>query len=498
MFDNIDTVTDSEVWEVIGRYLTEDISLAEAAITLSATPETIREILDRYDIEIREPSKEELVEDAAACLHAQDDSDGYQYSHSEEEQLEEAVSAIIERLNIDLDQFRLSEQGLRTEIKRSVWEAKTTSEVTAEAFWSEMNDIHQHLGTQEWTTYNIVFPLNIEYIDVARPDEYGILEETVFAFTSDEWKACCDWAYDQEEERAEKSDAINARNRLEEWFSDSPNQLDRDGQTYWMMEIEALDQRYAFSKCISALRFLLGRINFALTHNRFEGMQFDRSVWNTRWMDLRLPFVYLVFEDNEYSTFSHGQDPTPRNPVRLSSHKADQYNSYFELIPPLNTERDRMESRLIKSVYSFQDAVTNTNREDAFLDYWRGAERLTLTAETDTTSTVVQRARTVARTSNPISQSEVRDKRNKLVHEGESVEITTDDTNTVKGMLEDLICLYVEKSSDWMHEDFLFFFEHGDKSDAALDALEQDRQTDLDMIETIRQMRCERQTNCDR
>ena len=159
------------------------------------------------------------------------------------------------------------------------------------------------------------------------------------------------------------------------------------------MEIDALDPRYASDRCVEALQYLLGRINFALTRNQLEGMQINSSVWNTRWQDLRLPFIYLVFEDSDYLKFSYSTDPTPRRSTILAGHDASRYTEYFDEILSLNGSLNEMEARLVKSMSSFQDGVTNTDRENAFLDYWRGAERLTLTTETDTTSTVVQRAR---------------------------------------------------------------------------------------------------------
>ncbi|WP_115864214.1 hypothetical protein [Halorussus litoreus] len=489
MFDEIGTATEAEVFEVLGRYTTGNVELIEAAIEISVAPEVFRDILEQHDIAVREPSKQEIVENVAEYLHEREDGGGYQYSHSDENQVEEGISAIIERVNVDTDQFRLSEQRLRMRIKEFVWKAKTESGDTAEVFWSDMDDIHRTLGTQDCTTYTIVFPLNIVFNKVERPDKYRSLGHSVQAISSNEWGDYCDKAYEAEQNRAEESDAINDRNKLKKWFSDSPNKLDRDAQSYWLMEIDALDPKYASDTCVEALQFLLGRINFALTRNQLEGNQINSSVWNTRWQDLRLPFIYLIFEEDDYLKFSYSTDPTPRRSTILSGHDASRYTEYFDEISSLNGNLNDMENRLVRSVSSFQDAVTNTNREDAFLDYWRSAERLTLTTETDTTSTVVQRARTVARASNVVSQSTVRDKRNKLVHEGDSVEITTDDTNTVKDMLEVLICLYVDKSGEWEHEDFLFFFEHADKSDAALEHLEDDRQSDIDMVEEIRQMK---------
>lgn len=488
MFPEITAVTDEEVFEELGKYVTGERSLVEMAIAVSAEPEMVRGILERHGLEVREPSKDDLAERAAACLQPKKDGDGYQYSHEDKTELEDAVTAILERANIDHEQFGLSESGLRREVMDLLWEAKQNPGQTATGFWNRMDEIHRVLGTRDRTTYSIVFPLNLVFKGVERSDEFQVLGETVEAITDEDWTTCCEWAYDEEEERAAQSNAVNKQNRLERQFEGSPNQLDRGGQSYWMVEVEALDRRFALGTCISTLQFLLGRINYALTRNRLEGEQFNSSVWNTRWMDLRLPFVYLVFADNEYSSFFHSRDPTPRRSVVLHGHKATRYKSNLEEIPRLRADLNEMESRLVKAVSSFQDGVTNTDREDMFLHFWRGAEWLTLTSETDTTSTVVQRARTVARTSNVASQSVVRYKRNKLVHEGESVEITTDDTNTVKDMLEELIALYVERAGDWSHDQFLFFFENADKSDDALDHLQQVRETDIEMIEKIQRM----------
>lgn len=488
MFDEIDTATESEVFNVLGRYVSQELSLVEAAIELSIAPDVYREVLTERDIEIREPTKENLVQNAAKCLQPEDEGDGYVVSESDRLQLEGAVTGILERVSVDSEQFRISEQGLRRRVRQRLWDAKTKEEDTSEVFWEEMDDIQRVLGTQDRTRYKIVFPLNVLFSDVERPDEYNVLGETIHAISSDEWETYCELAYEGEQEKAEESGAVNRRNNLEHRFEGSPNTLERSGQTYWVFEIEAIDSRFAVNRCIETLGFLLGRINFALTRNQLEGMQMNSSVWNTRWMDLRLPFIYLVFVDDEYSYYTYSRDPTPRDPEQLFGHKADRYRAYLNETLPLNGDLNAMERRLVKAVRSFQAAVANTDREDAFLNYWRAAERLTLTSETDTTSTVVQRARTIAKTSNVVSQAEVRDKRNKLVHEGDSVEITTDDTNTVKDMLEELIMLYVDKASEWKHDDFLFLFEHGDKSEAALKRLELQRQTDINRINKIREM----------
>jgi hypothetical protein len=490
MFEEIDTVTDAEVFQTLGRYITGKISVAESAIELSVDPETVRNILNRHDIEVRERSRHEIVEEVADCfISAEDDpmmDNDYQFDYEDRLVVEGGVSDIIEQINVDTDQFRITEGRLRREIKDFLWEAKTDDGDTNDVFWSRMDDIYRYLGTQDRSKYNIVFPLNVLYSDVDRPDEYRVLNETIHALSSDEWISCCFMAYEHEQQKADESDAIGSRNDLEHRFENSPNELGRPDQTYWMMEIEALEAEYALRRCVDVLQFLLGRINFAVTSNRTEGGQMNSSVWNTRWMDLRQPFVYLVFEDNEYSYYSYSTDPTPRRPIKLSAHKARQYRNHLDDVPPLNTDRNSMEDHLVKALYSFQDAVTSTYAEDAFLNYWQGLERLTLTSKTDTTSTVIKRARTVESTATGARESEVAEKRNKLVHEGDSVEITTDDTNILKLMLDGLIREYVEKSSDWGYEEFVFFFEHGSKSDAALDQLEQQRETEIDLIDEMR------------
>jgi hypothetical protein len=494
MFDEIETVTEEEGFHILGRYISEDISLVEASIALSVPPEDFRELLKEQDLEVREASKEDLIETAAECFSALDlnSEDAYIYFEKEYEidnqkQVEESLSAILERLNVNTDQFRISKRELRQQLKQRIWEAKIDDGDTSEIFWDELGDINRYLGTHDRHNYKIVFPLNVIYRHVDRPNEYTALNKTVQAVTTDEWEQYCNQAYGVEQKKAEESMVVNDWNDLERRFSDSPNPLHRGGQTYWCVELEAIDGWYALNACMTMLEFLLGRINFALTRNQIEGGQINSSVWNTRWRNLRSPFIYLIFKDGEYADFYSSSDPTPRKPAKLSSHKAERYQKNLDTIPPMNGELDDMENRLVKAVRSFQEAVTDTDRENTFLNYWRAAERLTLMSETESTSTVVNRARTVARTSNVVSQSEVCHKRNKLVHEGDSVEITTDDTNTVKGMLEYLILLYVEKASEWQHDDLLFFFEHGDKSEDALGQLERKRHTELELIDEIRE-----------
>jgi len=148
MFDEIDTATESEVYTVLGRYVSKDISLVEAAIELSVSPDVIREVLNDQNIEVREPPKESLVEDAAEYLQPSDRGEGYSYSYQDQIPLEEAVSGIIERINVDTDQFQISEQELRQQLKSLIWEAKIDDGDTSEVFWDEIDDIHRYLGTQ--------------------------------------------------------------------------------------------------------------------------------------------------------------------------------------------------------------------------------------------------------------------------------------------------------------------------------------------------------------
>lgn len=488
MFSEIDSVPEEEAYQIIGRYVTGEIELVEAAIELSISTETLRELLQDADIAICEPSRDEIVQRAADCFEEDEEFEGgYSFSYSDQLKVDDAISSIIERTGIKPSNFHISETTLKWQIREWIWEAKQDADETTDVFWSKMDNVRPHLGIQDRTKYTIVFPLNVVFADVPRPEEYQVLNQTIEAISDEEWETCYQWALDREEERAEESPAINAWNKLERHFETSPNSLDRGGQTYWMFECDALDRNYALNTCENTLRFLLGRINFAVTRNRLEGGQTNSSVWNTRWMDLRLPFVYLIFEDNEYADFSSSNDPTPRKPIKLSAHKADQYKTHLKDIPTLNRELGSMEARLVKAVRSFNEAVTSPLREDVFLNHWRSAERLTLTTEDDSMADVVNRARTVMGPSPLVSLSEIRQKRNKLVHEGDSVEFTTEDTNTMKHMLEELIMHYANHVPEWGHDEFLFYFRHGDKSDAALDDQQQEREKEIELLKLIRQ-----------
>lgn len=65
MFEGIDTVTETEGCEILGSYFDEEISLTEAAVQLSVTPDVFRDLLEEYDIEVRERSQRDIVEEAA-------------------------------------------------------------------------------------------------------------------------------------------------------------------------------------------------------------------------------------------------------------------------------------------------------------------------------------------------------------------------------------------------------------------------------------------------
>lgn len=489
MFDNIENATDSEVFESIGRYATNEISINQVAIELSSNPKKIREIITSNGIEVRERSTSNIVEEVADCFDPIDDnSDDTEYSWSDSDQMtvSKGVSEILERAHINFDEFPISESYLRREIRDLIWEAKVDEDDTSDAFSSMMDDLPQYLGSQDWPEYKIVFPLNIQYRDVDRPDEYEVLNESVVALSSDEWENFSEEACNAEQRAADESDAVGAYNKIERLLSDSPNKLDRGDQTHWMFQTEGIDARYAIDECEDILTYMMGRINFALTGDRIEGGQFNSSTWNTRWMKLRDPFIYLVFKNGDYYDYFYSTDPSPRKPITLSAHKARYYESNIDEIPELNKDLNSLEEKIVSGIYSFQDAVSSSDREDIFLNHWRGIENLTLSSRNHSTGDIAERARTTAMTESGVRESEVVDKRNKLVHESERTEITTEDTNILKLMMEGLLLKYVEKRDDWNRSDFEFFFDHGNRSDDSFEQIADNRRRELELIDEIR------------
>ena len=212
----------------------------------------------------------------------------------------------------------------------------------------------------------------------------------------------------------------------------------------------------------------------------------NSDVWSTRWMKIRQPFIYFVFEDSKYSHYSYSTDPTPRRSLTLSAHKASRYNAHLGDIPELDEDLNDLEQQLVSGVYSFQDAVTSTDRENAFLSYWQALETLTFTKPGDSTSTIVERASVPLGTTNFLRQSEVAEKRNKLVHTADPVEITKEDTNTLKIMLEKIIRVHVDKLDNWDKSQFIFYYKNGNKS---MNALDQKEDHNVDHIKWINQIR---------
>lgn len=490
MFEDVDTVTETEGCEVLGRYLDEELSLNEAAVQLSVTPKVFRNLLEGYDITVRERSREEIVETAADCFidyREDDDFEGdYGFDYSGDLTVQESVSEIIDIANLRNDDFGVTEHSLRRAVRQAIWEAKIDSGEISDVFWSNIDKIKKNLGTRSDSKFNIVFPLNLRYKDVPKPSEYQVLGQTIHSITPAEWGLVC-WEADRvEQEKADSSDVIGRKNDLRQRFKNSPNDLNRPDQTYWMMEYETVEGEYALGRCTDVLEYLLGRINFALSSGQMEGMQMNSDVWSTRWMTIRQPFVYFVFENNKYSYYSYSTDPTPRRSLALSAHKASRYNAHLGDIPELGEDLNDLKRRVVSGVCSFQDAVTSTDRENAFLSYWQALETLTFTKPGDSTSTIVERASVPLGTTNFLRQSEVAEKRNKLVHTADTVEITKEDTNTLKIMLEKVIRAHVDSLDNWDERQFIFYYKNGNKS---MNALDQKEKYNLEQIKWINQIR---------
>ena len=303
--------------------------------------------------------------------------------------------------------------------------------------------------------------------------------------TDSEWDSFSSEAFESEQRAADESEAIGDFNDLEQLLSDSPNSLDRGDQTHWAFETEAIDQRYAIDRCQEILTFIMGRINFALTRNRSEGGQLNSSTWNTRWMKLRDPFIYLVFKNGDYYNHFYSTDPSPRKPITLSAHQARRYEEYLDVVPELNKDLNSQEEKIVSGINSFQDSVTSSRRRDVFLNHWRAIENLTLSSRNHSTGDIAERSRTVATTNSGMREPEVVDKRNRLVHEPERTEITTDDTNLLKDRMEELILKYIDKRNDWSRSDFEFFFRNGNKSQNSLDQMERNGRRELELIDEM-------------
>jgi len=347
--------------------------------------------------------------------------------------------------------------------------------------------LRETLGS-DLTTYTVVFPLNL--VESERiPDSFSMPNAELERISETEWK-------EEYEEPARDQDETSLTAFLEE----SPNDLyEIDGIggvfTYWKTEYEARDYHYALSRIPEIVRLFLGKFNFVLWR-RSAGVpqpaRDDRPP-NARWSQLKEPFFYLIFDDDEYLNY-WPYDYDLRRSSEGNRRDMDERLEKLEEFPDLSADREdlsRVDEFLANAVLAHQDGITESSVHQSFFAFWRGIENLAQVERGQDKEVAVDRAlfalesmteKGVVRPELEEAIEEIYSKRNELVHQGPHTGISRHHRAAAKILLDVLIELYIYYYEDgYSAEDYRRLFEYGTKS-------AEEREETIEVIEEIREL----------
>jgi hypothetical protein len=425
----------------------------------------------------------ELIELAVDCIEK--DTESAKISGSENIQIFKwVIPVIFERFEIDNEEYEISENRLNSEIRTFLNDIKT-KENPGIYFKSNLDEFKEQVRSIPSSNYTIAFPLNLEFAQGRTQDEFTALGHRIQKVSRNRWLK----DYRDVCERDEKADHDQPGDDPFTSFMDEiPNDFNRD-YTYWIFEIQAKDQQFAVNRLEKTLEYLLGKINLSAYANQGEGISTSSSPWPSGWSDLKLPFIYLVFEDGDYSMFFYDTDISVRKPFSVHSASRSKYDHYFDLIPTLTHPLEDVEATFVETLRRFQSAISTASREDSFLQYWRGIESLTLTDETDDMAVVIKRASAPIKHKRPrlfnFRLEQAREKRNDLVHEGIDVSVNKHDQNLLKNVLEDLIWVYSANIEKWGKSEFKFFLDNVKLDSGHLEKKQETLSKNIDILERI-------------
>ena len=282
-------------------------------------------------------------------------------------------------------------------------------------------------------------------------------------------------------------------NGFSEHFEEVPNDFD-EGYTYWEFEYEARDPEHVLETTERHLGVILGQLIYCLfpwSHtNQFGG----GTVWNRPWSELRLPFVYILRDQEGYHDAYFGDDISPRHSIRMFGDRRERIETRYQTIPQFDDPND-VDQKLINAFRNFQSGATEPNRRQAFLDYWRAVETLCVFGD-ERMKIVAHRAKAVIGDDNGDELlerrlEEIKDKRNSLVHEKVGVTITQRDNEFLRSILYNLVEFMISKRG-WDPEEIKLWLDNASKPDGQLthklDQLENemdDNRRDAEVIRNI-------------
>ncbi len=390
---------------------------------------------------------------------------------------------------------KISKLRLESELKKIIKESKK-KENEFENFKDKFDDLKNKFGrkdNEDLSKFSIIFPLNLKFKGDNKPDKYTICDKEIKSIKWKEW-----------EENYKKE--VEGNEDFEEFMDRCPEELEKrefeevvlpekqddvpienvylTKYSFWKIDLNAYDREYAMNQAEYLLEILLGKINFSVNVGTETLISYSKNVNPSGLSDLKKPFVYFVFKNQNFQGLYQANDYLIRNKFRITGNNKKRYDNNFKELPNFSSNNSEIDHEIIKALRFYQRAITEYDLVESFFDFWRGVETLTLTNEDDSMEDVVRRA-TFTQFRPKIIENRLEricNKRNDYVHNSIDVEITESDRDFARSLFEGLFYFLINNKDEFDLSELRNILDKGTKKEENGDF----RRKDLDDLQRLK------------
>lgn len=279
----------------------------------------------------------------------------------------------------------------------------------------------------------VLFPLNVSS-DLNWPNSFSVDNYSISQISDKEWM-------DQYHSRFRSN--VDSK-----WdTAELPNSIYQDDRqlsdkfTMWKIEnIYARNRKYSVDLASDMIQYVLSKINFSHYQTKVSTRTVGSGMCSGRISELLGPYIFIS-DKNGVMELYYDNKFIMRKPVDIEWND-DQNDRYNRLSNSFGLDSG-FQGTINKALQAYDSGVTSSSNSDAFFNFWRGLEILTLTNDTEPLTRVVERASAMIQFDGPLPVdmviSQIRGKRNAYVHEAKTVHISDQDVRYTKMLLDNLL-----------------------------------------------------------
>lgn len=395
------------------------------------------------------------IEEALKLIDFEGQIDSSLRGAARERRLDTLVQYILSEFPADTDGLRISTDELDHRVREHLNEASQQPD-PVDKFETSFDQLPDEITNTTLERYILGIPLNISPeipYDKLKPQNHCFEQ-----ITMEEW-------IDKFAEPALEDDVFADQ------FGQVPNEFETEF-SYWEFEYASRDSKHVLEVAEQHLEVILGQLIYCLFPWSHLNRSDRKTVGNRPWSELRLPFVYILRDENGFHSAYFDNDISPRESIQMLKDRQERLGIRYQQIPALDNP-NAIEKKIINAFRNLQFGATESNRRQAFLDYWRTIETLCLFGDESMENVIhrVEAVISIEENSDDLLKrrlKEIKNKRNSLVHEKVDVTINNRDTEFLRSLLYQLIPFMIINRK-WDQEKIQLWLENAAKPTSNLE-----------------------------